>query len=92
MISVRLTLVSNKSYSLNMKMVRIKFKDTKNDAVGFLELSKRIRVVCLPDDTYEIAFSALDILNALNIPYEVIETEGLDNVLRKIRDTASAKI
>lgn len=75
-----------------MKMVKIKFKTRENDAVGFLELSKRIRVVCLPDDTYEIPFSAINMLNALSIPYEVIETEGLDNVLRKIRNTASAKI
>ncbi|MEW6419222.1 MAG: hypothetical protein AB1480_14100 [Nitrospirota bacterium] len=71
-----------------MKMVRIKFTSTENDAIGFLELSKRIRVVCLHDDTYEIPFSALNMLDALNIPYEVIATEGLDNVLRKIRDTA----
>jgi len=75
-----------------MKMVKIKFKNSENDAVGFLELSKRIKVVCLPGDTYEIPFSALGMLDALNIPYEIIQTEGLDNVLRKIRDTASAKI
>lgn len=75
-----------------MKMVRIKFNGTENDAVGFLELSKRISVVCLPEDTYEIPFSALEILDSLNIPYTVIETEGFDNAIRKIRDTASAKI
>lgn len=75
-----------------MKMVRIKFKNTKDDAIGFLELSRQTRVVCLQDDTYEIPFSALDIANALNIPYEVIETEGLDNVIRKIRNTASLKV
>jgi len=79
-------------YSLIMKMVRIKFKGTENDAIGFLELSKRIRVVCLPGDTYEIPFSALDMIDSLNIPYTVIETEGFDNAIRKIRDTASAKI
>jgi hypothetical protein len=75
-----------------MKMVRIKFKDKKDDAVGFLELSKRIKVICLPEDTYEIPFSALKKLDALNISYIVIETEGFDNAIRKIRDTASAKI
>jgi len=75
-----------------MEMVRIKFKDSKDDAVGFLELSKRVRVICLPDDTYEISSSALAVLDSLNISYTVVETEGFDNAIRKIRDTASAKI
>jgi len=87
-----LTLFIINLYSLIMKMVRIKFKGTENDAIGFLELSKRIRVVCLPEDTYEIPFSALKMIDSLDIPYTVIETEGFDNAIRKIRDTASAKI
>ncbi|MBI4689222.1 MAG: hypothetical protein HY754_02980 [Nitrospirae bacterium] len=73
-------------------MVKIKFKDANDDAVGFLELSKRTRVICLQNDIYEIPFSALTVLDAINIPYEIIQVEGLDNVLRKIRDTASVKI
>ena len=73
-------------------MVRIKFKNTKDDAIGFLELSKRLRVICLPDDTYEIPSSALAALDTLNISYTVVDTEGFDNAIRKIRTTASAKI
>ena len=75
-----------------MRMVRIKFKEPKDDASGFLELSKRVRVICLPGDTYEIQSSALQILDSLDIPYSIVETEGFDNAIRKIRDTASAKI
>jgi len=75
-----------------MRMVRVKFKDSKNDAVGFLELSKRLRVICLPDDTYEIPSSALAVLDTLNISYTVVDTEGFDNAIRTIRTTASAKI
>ncbi len=75
-----------------MEMVRIKFKDSKDDAVGFLELSKRLRIICLPDDTYEIPSSALAALDTLNISYTVVDTEGFDNAIRKIRTTASAKI
>ncbi len=75
-----------------MKMVRIKFEDPKDDAKGFLELSKRVRVICLPEDTYEIPSSALVALDGLNISYTVVKTEGFDNAIRKIRDTASAKI
>lgn len=75
-----------------MKMVRIKFEGSENDARGFLELAKRVRVICLSGDTYEVPFSALEFLDALNIPYTVIETEGFDNAIRKIRDTASAKV
>jgi len=75
-----------------MKMIRIKFKKDKDEAIGLLELSKKVRIVCFQDDTYEIPFSALEIINALNIPYEIIKTEGFDNVLRKVRNIDSIKV
>jgi hypothetical protein len=38
-----------------MQMVKIKFQTPEQDAWGALELARRYTVVCLPDDTYEVA-------------------------------------
>jgi len=63
-----------------MRMARIKFKTDKDDARGFVELAKRMRVICLPNDEYEISEKALSLLDELDIPYslleDVFETEG----------------
>ena len=59
-----------------MRMARVKFKNDKDDARGFVELAKRVRVICLPDDEYEISEKALSILDELDIPYSLLEIEG----------------
>jgi hypothetical protein len=38
-------------------MVKFKFADAAKEAEGFVALAKRLRVICLPDNTYEIAKS-----------------------------------
>ena len=38
-----------------VQMVKIKFTDPAQEADGFLALSKRLSVICFPDQTYEIA-------------------------------------
>jgi len=75
-----------------MRMVHIKFKNKSDDARGAHELARRVRVACLPGDTYEIAEQSLKILDDLGIPYTILETEGFDRAYGKIRDSAASKI
>jgi hypothetical protein len=75
-----------------MRMARIKFTNDKDDARGFVELAKRVRVICLPDDEYEISEKALSILDELDIPYFLLEIEGFDHVYGKIRNFTAAKV
>jgi hypothetical protein len=74
----------------SMKMIKIRFKDASDDARGALELAKHFRVICLPDDTYEVPEDAINILDKLNISPQILQTEGFDNALRTLRNLASA--
>lgn len=71
-------------------MVKIKFRNPTHDAQGALALAKRCRVICLPDDTYEVPASALAILDELRLPYHILETEGFDYAVRALRNTPAA--
>ena len=75
-----------------MRMARIKFKNDGDDARGFVELAKRVRLICLPDDEYEISEKDLNVLDELNIPYFLLKIEGFDHVYGKIRNSIAAKI
>lgn len=75
-----------------MQMVRIKFKNDKDDALGSYELAKRMKVICLPNDVYEVSAKGLNILNDLNIDCQIIKREGLDYVRRAIRDTLTSPV
>ena len=52
-----------------MKMVKIRFQNPGEDARGALELAKRLMVICLPQDTYEVPEAALTILDELRLAY-----------------------
>jgi len=69
-----------------MKMVKIKFQDPGEDALGALELAKRCTVICLPQDTYEVPEIALSILDELHLAYCLLETEGFDYAVRALRN------
>ncbi len=57
---------------LPVQMVKIKFQNPTHDAQGALELAKRFRVICLPEDTYEVPAVALAILDDLRLPYRIL--------------------
>jgi hypothetical protein len=69
-----------------MQMVKLKFQDPTHDAQGALELAKRFRVICLPEDTYEVPQVALAVLDALQLSYRILETEGFDHAVRALRN------
>lgn len=54
---------------LPVQMVKIKFQNPTHDAQGALELAKRFKVICLPDDTYEVPATALAVLDEFQLPY-----------------------
>ena len=74
-----------------MRMVKIRFGE-KDKARGLVELARRIKVICLPDDEYLIAEPNLGLLATLGLAYEVLGTEGFDSAIHKIRNTASVKV
>jgi hypothetical protein len=76
----------------SMKMVRIKFTDAAQEAKGFVALAKRVRVMCFPDQTYEIAKPGLKILDELGIAYHVLTEEGFDRACHALRNSLAAKV
>jgi hypothetical protein len=72
-----------------MQMVKIRFAE-KDNARGLVELARRVKVICLPDDEYLIAQPNLSLLDQLGLRYDVLGTEGFDSAIRKIRNTAPA--
>ena len=75
-----------------MRMVRLRFRDTSQEAEGFIVLAKRIRVICFADKTYEIPKSGVQILDDLAIAYEVIAEEGFDRACRALRDSLASQV
>jgi hypothetical protein len=75
-----------------VQMVKIKFADPAQEADGFLALSKRLSVICFPDQTYEIAKSGLSVLKELGIRYQVIAEEGFDRAYHALRNSPASKI
>ncbi len=74
-----------------MQMVKIRFAE-KDKARGLVELARRVKVICLPDDEYLIAQPNLSLLDKLGLAHEILGKEGFDSAIRKIRNTASAEI
>jgi hypothetical protein len=75
-----------------MNMVRIRFANPSDDARGSLALAQRFKVICLPEDTYEVPEEALTVLREIGISVTVLHTEGFDHALRTLRNPSSAKI
>jgi hypothetical protein len=73
-----------------MQMVKIKFQNAAQDALGALELAKRFTVICLPEDTYEVPSAALEMLDALQLSYCILETEGFDGAVRTLRNSLAS--
>ncbi len=75
-----------------MQMVKIKFQNPQDDAQGSLALAKRFSVIYLPADTYEVPSTALAVLDELQFPYQVLETEGFDHAVRTLRNPSTSEV
>lgn len=65
-----------------MQMVKIQFTNETEQAKRFVALARKVRVVCLPNDPYEVAKSPLKILDDLGISCQVLTEEGFDHACR----------
>ncbi len=75
-----------------MQMARIRFHNDEDEAKGLVELAKRLRVICLPNDLYEIPKKSLALLEEMEIPYTLIKEEGFDHVIYEIRNSNPPQI
>jgi hypothetical protein len=74
-----------------MQMVKIQITDKAGSATAFVEMSKRGRIICLPDDVYVVPEPALSLLQTLNIGFSELGRGGFDYAEKALRDASAAE-
>ena len=72
---------------MRMQMVKIQIADQDGQANGIVEITRRGRVVCLPDDTFIVPEPALEVLAKLGVHYVELGRGGHDYAEKALRDS-----
>jgi hypothetical protein len=73
-------------------MVKIQIPDKKESAKALVEMGRRGRITCLPDDVYVVPEPALELLRTLGITYQELGRGGFDYAEKTLRDSLGAKV
>jgi hypothetical protein len=74
-----------------MQMVKIQIPDKSESARALVEMARRGRVDCYPDDVYIIPEPALELLRTLGVTYQELGRGGFDYAQKALRDTLAAQ-
>jgi hypothetical protein len=74
-----------------MQMVKIRVAERSDRAKSLVEVARRGRVVCLPDDVFIVPEPALELLQSLGVNYEELGRGGFDYAEKALRDSAALK-
>jgi hypothetical protein len=74
-----------------MQMVKIRVPERSDRAKSLVEMARRGRVVCLPDDVFVVAEPALELLQSLGVNYQELGRGGFDYAEKALRDSLAAK-
>ena len=61
-----------------MQMVRIRVPERSDRVKSLVEVARRGRVVCLPDDVFIVPEPALELLQSLGVNYQELGRGGFD--------------
>jgi hypothetical protein len=75
-----------------MQMIKIQIPERTERAKALVEMGRRGRVICLPDDVFIVPEPALELLHGLGIGYQELGRGGLDYAEKALRDAAAAKV
>jgi hypothetical protein len=75
-----------------MQMVKIQIPEREDRARCLVELARRGRVVCLPDDVFVVPEQALPLLQSLAVRYVELGRGGLDYAEKTLRDSLAANV
>jgi hypothetical protein len=75
-----------------MQMVKIQIPDKTESAKASVEMARRGRIVCLPDDIYVVPEPALALLQSLGITFRELERGGLDYADKVLRDSTATHV
>jgi hypothetical protein len=74
-----------------MQMVKIRIPNQEDRAKSVVELARRGRVICLPDDEFVVPEPALQLLGSLNVAYDELGRGGFDYAEKTLRDSFAAQ-
>ena len=75
-----------------MQMVRIQIPDKQESATAMVEMGRRGRVICLPDDVYIVPEPALALLQTLGITFQELGRGGFDYAQKALRDASAVEV
>lgn len=73
-----------------MQMVKIQIPEQAQSARALLELMRRGRIICFPENVYVVPEPALDVLRSLGVMYTELGRGGLDYAEKALRDSFAA--
>ena len=74
-----------------MQMVKIRIPNQEDRSKSVVELAKRGRIICLPDDEFVVPEPALQLLASLNVSYDELGRGGFDYAEKTLRDSFAAQ-
>ncbi len=74
-----------------MQMVKIQIPSRSDRAKSLVEMARRGRVICLPDDVFIVPEPALDLLRSLGVNYSELGRGGFDYAEKALRDSLAAQ-
>jgi hypothetical protein len=75
-----------------MQMVRIQIPERSDRARALVEMGRRGRIICLPDNVFVVPDPALNLLQELGVSYLELGRGGLDYAEKALRDAAAAQV
>jgi hypothetical protein len=74
-----------------MQMVKIQIPERGQRAKALVEMSRRGRVICLPDEVFIVPEPALELLQTLGVSFQELGRGGFDYAEKALRDATAAK-
>lgn len=74
-----------------MEMVKIQIPEQPLAAKAFVEMGRRGRIVCLPDEVFVVPEPALKLLRSMGVTYQELGRGGFDYAEKALRDASTAK-
>ena len=74
-----------------MQMVKIRVPERSDRAKSLVEMARRGRVVCLPDDVFVVPEPALELLQSLGVNYQELGRGGFDYAEKALRHPLAAE-
>jgi hypothetical protein len=74
-----------------MQMIKIRVPERSDRVKSLVEMARRGRVVCLPDDVFIVPEPALELLQSLGVNYQELGRGGFDYAEKALRDSLAVK-